>query len=177
MCTCMYVLYIVQRQTFTNHLNQTQHTYTVHVVHIVTATHAVHSIITMTTLPSPLPFTYSFIWATTSSSSSAALLMVMGRERPLVRRFGVLGTVSLTPNEELVSSLFPLLDDTVDWPLKFALTCHFLVTLPGLLLNRGGVAFWYFSMASATETTSPEDGVGLDLKRSSRQNLNGFTLR
>ena len=89
----------------------------------------------------------------------------------------MLGTVSLLPKEEPVSSLCPLLDDVVEWLLSLALFFHFLLTLPGLVLNLGGVAFWYFSIASAVGTTLPEGWAGLCLKRSSRQNLNGFILR
>ena len=117
--------------------------------------------------------------ATTSSSSSMALFAVTGRDRPFVLRLGVMGTVSLLPKALPESSLFPLLDDVVERPLSFGLIFHFLVTLPGLLRNLGGVAVWYFCMASAVGTTLPLNvGAGcLDLKRSSRQNLKGFILR
>ena len=90
----------------------------------------------------------------------------------------MLGTVNLVLKDVPASSLFPLPEDVVEWPLVLALAFHFLVTLPGLLLNLGGVAFWYFSIASATGMTSFEaDGPALILNRSSRWNLNGFVLR
>ena len=82
------------------------------------------------------------------------------------------GTVSLVALGPQVSSL-P--DEELDWSAVQAFTFHFLVTLPGLLLNRGGVAFWYFSIASAVGMIS-DDALDLDLKRSSRQNLNGLVL-